>query len=173
MVRQSTGTLGRARAVARLRAVQALYQHALAGTPPARLLAEFHAYRLPGSPKDRAEDDEGPLAEADEALFDDLVNGAIARADELDAYVRARLTAGWALERLPLVLRALLRAAAYELVARPDVPAGVVAKEYADIAAAFHPPQVDGDGRPRPAPEVGFVNALVDRLARELREPST
>jgi transcription antitermination protein NusB len=61
------------------------------------------------------------------------------------------------------VLRAILRAGAYELARRRDVPARVVTSEYVDVASAF----VDRD-------ETGMVNAVLDQLARELRsdEPS-
>ena len=56
------------------------------------------------------------------------------------------------------MLRAILRAGAYELDQKRDVPARVVVSEYADIANAF----VDRD-------ETGMVNAVLDQLARQLR----
>jgi N utilization substance protein B len=62
------------------------------------------------------------------------------------------------LKRIETVLRASLRAGAYELIHRSDVPARVVVKEYADVAAAF----VGRD-------ETGMVNAVLDQLARRLR----
>ena len=55
-------------------------------------------------------------------------------------------------------MRAVLRAGDYELTRRSDVPARVVIKEYVDVAAAF----LAGD-------EVGMVNAVLDKLAREAR----
>ena len=56
------------------------------------------------------------------------------------------------------MLRAILRAGAYELDRKSDVPARVVVAEYVDVAAAF----VDGD-------ETGMINAVLDQLARQLR----
>ena len=55
-------------------------------------------------------------------------------------------------------MRAVLRAGAYELTSRRDVPARVVMSEYVDVAAAF----VDQD-------ETGMVNAVLDQLAHQLR----
>ena len=69
-----------------------------------------------------------------------------------------RCTRGWPLKRIEAVLRAVLRAGAYELACRPDVPARVVMSEYVDVAGAF----VDED-------ETGMVNAVLDQLAHQLR----
>ena len=55
-------------------------------------------------------------------------------------------------------MRAALRAGAYELRARKDVPARVVIKEYVDVAGAFFGPT-----------ESGMVNAVLDKIAREER----
>jgi N utilization substance protein B len=68
------------------------------------------------------------------------------------------LAGGWPLKRVETVLRAVLRAGAYELDGRRDVPARVVVSEYVDVANAF----LDGD-------ETGMVNAVLDALARALR----
>ena len=56
------------------------------------------------------------------------------------------------------MLRAILRAGAYELDQRRDVPARVVVSEYADVAHAF----LDRE-------ETGMINAVLDALARQLR----
>ncbi len=142
----------RRRSAARLAAVQALYQHASAGTPQAKLLAEFHDHRL------GTEVDDEPLAAADKGFFDDLVSGTLARVDELDGLVTQYLGTGWTLGRLDRLMLQILRAGAYELVARPDVPRAAVVSEYVDVAHAFY------DSR-----EAGFVNALLDRLGRSVR----
>jgi N utilization substance protein B len=62
------------------------------------------------------------------------------------------------LTRLETVLRAILRAGAYELTARPDVPARVAISEYLDVAHAFYAGK-----------EPGLVNGVLDRLAHDLR----
>ena len=142
----------RARSAARLAAVQALYQREMEQTPVPLLLHEFHHHRL----GQRIEDVEYADAEVD--FFDDLVRGVAARAEEIDALIAARLAKGWALDRLDRPMRALLRAGAYELLARPDVPVGSVITEYLDVADAFY------DKR-----EKGFVNGVLDAIARDAR----
>ena len=142
----------RSRSAARLAAVQALYQHDMEGTPVARLLKEFHDHRLGAT----IEDAEYHQAERD--FFDDIVKGAEARRSDIDALIGSRLASGWTLERLDRPMRAILRAGAFELIARPDVPVGSVISEYVDVAHAFY------DKR-----ESGFVNGLLDAIAKEAR----
>ncbi len=142
----------KSRLAARLAAVQALYQRAMEQTPVTQLLHEFHQHRL------GATIGEDEYNEADAAFFDDLVTGSAARQAELDAAISARLASGWSLERLDRPMHALLRAASYELLARADVPVKTVINEYVDVADAFYG-----------AREKGFVNGLLDAVARDLR----
>ena len=147
-----SATRSRSRSAARLAAVQALYQMEMEGTPLAKLLHEFHEHRLGAT----IEDD--TYAEAEIDFFDDLVAGADARRAEIDALIADRLAEGWSLERLDRPMRAILRAGAYELIARPDVPVATVINEYLDVAHAFY------DKR-----ETGFVNGLLDAIAKAAR----
>jgi len=140
------------RSVARLAAVQALYQKDMEQVPVAKLLHEFHHHRL------GATIDEVEYADAEVDFFDDLVKGVDARAKELDGLIQARLAKGWSLERLDRPMRQILRAGAYELVARADVPVATVISEYVDVAKAFY------DKR-----EAGFVNGLLDAIAKDAR----
>jgi N utilization substance protein B len=147
-----TATRSRSRSAARLAAVQALYQQEMEGTPVPRLLKEFHDHRLGATIEDETYHD------AERDFFDDIVTGADARRVEIDALISGRLAEGWTLERLDRAMRAILRAGAYELIARPDVPVGSVISEYVDVAHAFY------DKR-----ESGFVNGLLDAIAKETR----
>jgi N utilization substance protein B len=147
-----TQTRSRSRSAARLAAVQALYQQEMEGTPTARLLKEFHDHRLGAT----IEDAQYHAAERD--FFDDIVTGTDARRAEIDELISQRLAEGWTLERLDRPMRALLRAGAYELIARPDVPVASVITEYVDVAHAFF------DKR-----ESGFVNGLLDAIAKKAR----
>ena len=140
------------RSAARLAAVQALYQQEMEGTPLARLIHEFHDHRLGAT----IEGD--TYAEAEQSFFDDLVAGTDARRDEIDELIANRLAEGWSLERLDKPMKAILRAGAYELIARPDVPVATVISEYVDVADAFY------DKR-----EKGFVNGLLDAIAKAAR----
>jgi len=140
------------RSAARLAAVQALYQHHMEGTALAKLLDEFHQHRLGREIEDEQ------YAAADVAFFDDVVSGAINRRDEIDALLAERLAAGWSLGRLDKTMLQILRAGAYELLARPDVPVGTAISEYVDVAHAFF------DER-----EAKFVNGLLDAVAKAVR----
>jgi N utilization substance protein B len=140
------------RGAARLAAVQALYQMDLAGTLLHDILAEFESHRL------GREVDGDEYLPAEAAFFRDLVTGVVADQRTLDPMIDAALQKGWPLKRIETVLRAILRAGAYELDRKRDVPARVVVSEYVDVAHAF----VDGD-------ETGMVNAVLDQLARQLR----
>jgi N utilization substance protein B len=142
----------RSRSAARLAAVQALYQHDMEGTPVPRLIKEFHDHRLGATIEDERYHD------AERDFFDDLVSGAEARREEIDALISDRLAQGWSLERLDRPMRAILRAGAYEIIARADVPVASVISEYVDVAHAFY------DKR-----ESGFVNGLLDAIAKHAR----
>ncbi|MFZ3484135.1 transcription antitermination factor NusB [Sphingomonas sp. 3-13AW] len=144
-----------ARAAARLAAVQALYQQEMEGTPLRSLLHEFHQHRL-GATIEGVE-----YAEADIAFFDDVVGGVTARREEIDSTITAKLSQGWSLDRLDKPMRQILRAGTYELIARADVPTAAVISEYLDVADAFY------DRR-----EKGFVNGLLDAVARTVRTES-
>ena len=141
-----------ARSAARLAAVQALYQRQMEATPLARLLDEFHQHRL------GQEIEDAHYAEAEVEFFDDLVQGVAAHEGEIDTLLAARLSQGWTLARLDKTMLQILRAGAYELLARPDVPVGVVIGEYLDVAHAFF------DAR-----ESKFVNAVLDAVAKAVR----
>ena len=140
------------RGAARLAAVQALYQMDLAGTGLNDIMAEFESHWLGGE----VEGEQYRPAEA--AFFRDIVGGVVREQGRLDPQIDAALTRGWPLKRVEAVLRAVLRAGAYELACRSDVPAQVVMSEYVDVASAF----VDRE-------ETGMVNAVLDQLARGLR----
>ncbi len=150
-----TPARSRSRSAARLAAVQALYQQEMEGTPLPRLLKEFHEHRLGATIEDAT------YVEAEQSFFDDIVTGVGSRRAEIDALIASRLASGWSLERLDRPMRAILRAGAYELLAREDVPVGSVISEYVDVAHAFY------DKR-----EAGFVNGLLDALAKGARRTS-
>jgi N utilization substance protein B len=141
---------GPARRAARLAAVQAIYQMELTGLDAETVAEEFVAYRFTSGQEN--------APAPDEAFFADIVRGIPKRQVEIDRAVAQCLSADWKLSRVDSILRGILRAATYELIARPDVPAKVVIDEYLNVTHAFF----EGD-------EPGFVNAVLDRLARRMR----
>jgi N utilization substance protein B len=140
------------RGAARLAAVQALYQMDIAGAGVNDIFAEFESHWL----GNEVEGDTYLPAEA--AFFRDVVSGVVRDQKKLDPLIDEALSKGWPLKRIEAILRAVLRAGAYELQHRKDVPGRVVVSEYVDVANAF----VDRE-------ETGMVNAVLDQIGRQFR----
>lgn len=145
------------RGVARLAAVQALYQMDLTSAKMMDVVNEFESYRFDqevdgeeGSDKYRA---------ADTAWFRAVLAGVIEEQGQIDPLIHHNLPSDWPLKRIETLLRAILRAGTWELRKRKDVPAKVIISEYVDVAKAFY-----DDDEPK------LVNGLLDRLARTLRD---
>lgn len=139
------------RSAARLAAVQALYQMSITDVSADAVIGEFVEHRF-------GREIDGLVYEgADRAFFEDLVRGATVRDAEITTQIQGVLE-NRDLDRLEKILAAVLRAGAYELLTRIDVPGRVVISEYVDVAHAFF------DG-----PQPGFVNGVLDKLARQVR----
>jgi len=141
-----------ARSQARLAAVQALYQMDMAGTDLAEVIDEFTTHRIGELAEERT------VAGADPEHFARILHGVVRRQKELDPVIDGQLASGWRLVRVDAILRAILRAGAFELVEEADVPVRVVINEYVEVAHAFFA----GD-------EPRVVNGVLDALARKLR----
>jgi N utilization substance protein B len=140
-----------ARHASRLAAVQAIYQMELSGADAETVAEEFVEHRFgPGR----------EMGEPDEVLFGEIVRGVPHHQSEIDRSIARCLASGWRLSRVDSILRAILRAAAFELVVRKDIPAKVVLNEYVEISHAFFAGE-----------EPRFVNAALDKLARAKRAP--
>ncbi len=147
------GGAARRRSIARLGAVQALYQLELnPGLGADGVIREFVRHHL------GREIDGEVYGEADEALFAEIVRGVATDRERLDQSISAALSEEWPLARLETLLRLILEAGAYELVHRPDIPPRVTMSEYVAIAYAFFAGK-----------EPGLANGVLDRLARTLR----
>jgi N utilization substance protein B len=142
---------GLLRSRARLAAVQALYQMDLAETDLAAVIEEFKGHRL-------CEDAEEGTASADPEHFARVLKGVVRRQRDVDPMIDQQLAEGWRLDRVDSIVRAILRAASFELLELTDVPPRVVISEYIDVAHAFFA----GD-------EPRVVNGVLDQLARKLR----
>lgn len=140
------------RSAARLGAVQALYQMDLSGSDVGETLAQFSS-RASG---ENFED--GQCGEADYRHLKDVVDGVVREQKAIDPAVDKILDKDWPLHRLDTTVRAILRAAAYELMFMERVPAKVAISEYVDVADAFFGPE-----------EPRFVNGVLNKLARQSR----
>jgi len=140
------------RSAARLAAVQALYQMDVAGKGLVDAMAEFEAHWI-------GREVEGvTFKPAENAFFRELLAGVVENQVPVDRLVDGALAAGWPLFRIEAVLRAILRAGAYELAYRRDVPARVAISEYVDVTHGFYAEV-----------EPGLVNGVLDAVARQVR----
>lgn len=144
------------RRAARFGAIQALYQAELTGQDIELVTAEFQAHRLADLLEPLEQEQVGPAPDVDRAWFVTVAKGAFDHIETLDQHIEQSLSSGWSLKRLGYLLRAFLRAGAFELLHRPDVPAKAAINEYLELAHAF----LEQD-------DVGFLNAVFDRLAQE------
>lgn len=157
---------GNRRSAARLAAVQALYEMDMTDAEPDAVLEEFFRkrWRQDGDMEASELGGQGPsgedatLTDPDPEWLGDLVHGVASGREELDDLIGAALSGEWTVGRLEALLRVILRAGAYELKNKPDIPAAVVISEYLDVAHAFF----EGG-------ETGLVNGVLDHLARGLR----
>ncbi|GDX37807.1 N utilization substance protein B [Methylocystaceae bacterium] len=141
------------RSAARLAVVQALYQMEVSGKGINEIFAEFESHWI------GREIEGAQYKPAEVGFFRDVLQGVLTDQRAIDQQIDGALSSGWPLARIEAVMRATLRAGAYEMRARKDVPSRVVIKEYVDVAGAFFGPT-----------ESGMVNAVLDKIAREERE---
>jgi N utilization substance protein B len=150
--RDKTQTRAASRSAARLAAVQALYQMDMTGIDLTQVVAEFEAHRL-------GQEIEGcQYTPAEAEFFRDLIEGVVRDQLKIDPLIDQQLAEGWRLTRVDSILRAILRAGAYEILTRDDVPARVAISEYVDIAHAFFSEE-----------EPKVVNGILDQLAHKAR----
>lgn len=145
----------RARSVARLAAVQALFQIDVTGADPKTVLIEFRAHRLKEDETGRDGESFGP---ADLELFDAVTAAALDHMIDVNEALAETLPKEWSLPRIDSNLRAILRAGAGELIGLTQIPARVILKEYTDIADAFF-------GKS----ETDFAAGVLNAVARKVR----
>ncbi len=136
------------RRLARLAAVQALYQAEMNRESAEAVSEQFRRYRL-------GREIEGIRLDADRGLFDRLLRAVAAHRREIDRALAAAISREGGLAQLEPVLRAALRVGAAELLHEPGVPAPVSIREYTDLVGDFF-----GEAQAR------FATAVFDRVAR-------
>lgn len=138
-----------ARTASRLAAVQALYQLEIEPISPGTVIGQFIAHRF--------KEESIYSTKVDHLLFENIVLGVCEERQELDPLIAKTLANGWNIDRLEVVIKAILRAATYELLGKTNVPRPVVINEYVNITKAFFSGQ-----------EPAFVNASLDNLAKQV-----
>lgn len=144
-----------AKRLARLAAVQGLYQIALLPKPAAEVIKDFRtnpSHLL----EESAEGGKVPVVDFD--LFANVLGGVMENVETLDQMIAGAFDGKISADRVEILLKAILRAGAYELYHNGDIPAGVIINDYVDVAHAFFS-----------AKEPGLVNGVMDKLAKNLR----
>ena len=140
--------------MARLAAVQALYQMEVSSVGAEAVIREFAEHRF-----DRdAEDGERRWPPPTRPSSPTWCAAWSSTRRRWTPRSPSKLATGWRLDRLDATARAILRAGAYELIHRPDVPTEVVIDEYVELAKSFFE-----------GPEPGFVNGALDAVAQDAR----
>jgi len=151
VVKTSGGANPKLRRAARMAVIQALYQMESSSEPSKVVIRQFLEHRF-------GHEDETDMARVDEAFFEDIALGTVEFQADIDAKISENLTEKWPLRRLDMTLRALLRAASYEILRRPDIPALVIISEYVGLANQFF------DGK-----EPAMANGILDSIAKSVR----
>ncbi len=125
----------------RERALELLYEADAKGQPPVEVVAD--------------------LILRPDPFVVELVTGVEARGDELDEVI-GRLAKGWAVDRMAVLDRAILRLGAFELLACPETPVAVVISEAVELAKRY---STEESGK--------FVNGVLAGVAAEVRPPAT
>ncbi|MBT4938356.1 MAG: transcription antitermination factor NusB, partial [Rhodospirillaceae bacterium] len=149
----------RSTSVARLTAAQGLYEMEITGASLDAILMDFLASRW--KDQDALPDEDGEiaeLAEPDKKKFGEIVKGVYENKKQIDEILAGALSEGHDLQKLDVLLRSMLRAAAYEMFFLTKVPVRVVINEYVDLAHAFYAEN-----------EPSLVNGVLDRIAKVVR----
>lgn len=138
------------RRIAREAALSLLYSSDIAETDIEEVIEEGR-YPVPSAIPGEADDDGVELSE----YAEDLVRGVVAHRDDIDARL-ASTSENWALDRMPVVDRAILRLAVYEMLYVSQVPMSVAINEAVELAKAYG--GEDESSR--------FVNGVLGQIAR-------
>ncbi len=144
------------RAVARLMAVQALFQMEASGSSLEEVRTDFSDPTFSSASAIEGHE----LAEIDRDHFDVILSRAVDDQPRIDQATDCALVERWPIDRIDPILRAVFRAAGAELLVG-RVPPKVVINEFVDVTKAFFPG----------SPEPGFANAVLDHMARHLASP--
>ena len=145
---------GRSRSASRLAVVQALYQMEMSGQDSESAIEEFIEHRI------GQELEGGHYAEADHKYFANIVRGVVAQQTEIDQTLAQATGKSWPFDRIDTLIRAILRASAYECLENKNVPLRVIVDEYMNVAAAFYE---------HGSHEMRFLGGNLFQVAREFR----
>lgn len=135
-------SLAKARGKSRRFAMQAIYQWQMTGDSITDIKQQFF--------------EDNNFAKIDAEYFSEIVSGVASSISELDPYLEKNMSRS--VDSVDPVERSILRIATYEFIYRLDVPYRVVLNEAVNIAKEYCAENSHG-----------FVNAVLDKVAKEVR----
>ncbi len=141
------------RTMARLGAIQALYQMDIGQISLEKTLKDFTSIKLDN------EHEKVEILPLDHDYLCQIVRGVTKSQLEIDPQINVALNENWTITRLDATLLAILRSATFEILFRPTIPVAVIISEYVDIAKLF----LDTD-------TTSMVNAILDKIAKTNRK---
>ncbi len=139
------------RSIARLLAVQALYQLDMDDASCDEIIQQFLEYEITAKNIEN-------LGGFPQDFFVNLVRGVALNRTEIDSALEEELNERWKIERLESIIRVIIEAGLYEIMHCPEVDLPIIFNEYIEITRAFF------DGK-----EGRFVNGVLDRLGKKIR----
>ena len=141
------------KSLTRLVIVQALYQMEMAGTDVSDIVSSLEDRCIFDNNFDYL------ISHISKKLLKDTINGVIDNQNQIDSIIKKNLSSNWRFNRLDKILKAILRAAVYEISHKLSTPSKVIINEYIDITYSFYSQK-----------EPKFVNAILDKIAIVERE---
>ena len=141
------------KSLTRLVIVQALYQMEMAGTDVSDIVSSLGDRLIFDNNFDYL------ISHISKKLLKDTINGVVDNQSQIDSIIKKNLSSNWRLNRLDKILKAILRAAVYEISYKLNTPTKVIINEYIDITHSFYSQK-----------EPEFVNAILDKIAIVERE---
>ena len=83
------------------------------------------------------QESDGVTLGAFDTLMEHVVRGVVENVEDIDIILLGAMAEGWSIDRLDSVLRAVLRAGAYEMGWDEDTPGPVIINEYVNITRTF------------------------------------
>ena len=141
------------KSLTRLVIVQALYQMEMAGTDVSDIVSSLGDRSIFDNNFDYL------ISHISKKLLKDTINGVVDNQSQIDSIIKKNLSSNWRFNRLDKILKAILRAAVYEISYQLRTPSKVIINEYIDITHSFYSQK-----------EPEFVNAILDKIAIVERE---
>ena len=141
------------KSLTRLVIVQALYQMEMAGTDVSDIVSSLGDRLIFDNNFDYL------ISHISKKLLKDTINGVVDNQSQIDSIIKKNISSNWRFNRLDKILKAILRAAVYEISYKLSTPSKVIINEYIDITHSFYSQK-----------EPEFVNAILDKIAIVERE---